>query len=60
MTTSPVARLFDRVSRVYDTPALQALVYRPTQDLALRRLRDARVKRVSTSVAGRVSSRRGV
>lgn len=46
MTTSPVARLFDRVSRVYDTPALQALVYRPAQDLALRRLRDARVERV--------------
>jgi ubiquinone/menaquinone biosynthesis C-methylase UbiE len=44
--SSPVARLFDRVSKVYDTPLLQALVYRPAQDLALRRLRAAGVKRV--------------
>jgi ubiquinone/menaquinone biosynthesis C-methylase UbiE len=42
----PVARLFDRVSRVYDTQLLQTLVYRPAQDLALRRLRAAGVKRV--------------
>lgn len=44
--TSSVARLFDRVSRVYDTTALQALVYRPAQDLALGELRAAGVRRV--------------
>lgn len=37
--TSPVTRLFDRVSKVYDTQLLQTLVYRPAQDLALDRLR---------------------
>lgn len=46
MTASPVARLFDQVSRVYDTRLLQTLVYRPAQDLALRRLRAAGSKRV--------------
>ena len=44
--TSPVARLFDRVSRVYDVGALQTLVYRPAQDLALGELRVAGVRRV--------------
>lgn len=44
--TSPVARLFDRVSRVYDTAALQAVVYRPAQDLALGELRASGVNRV--------------
>lgn len=44
--TTPVARLFDGVSRVYDTAVLQALVYRPAQDLALDELRTANARRV--------------
>ena len=43
---SPVARLFDNVSRVYDAEALQRLVYRPAQDMALAELREAGAKRV--------------
>jgi ubiquinone/menaquinone biosynthesis C-methylase UbiE len=43
---SPVARFFDRVSKVYDTRLLQALVYRPAQDLALGRLREHGAKRI--------------
>jgi ubiquinone/menaquinone biosynthesis C-methylase UbiE len=44
LSSSPVARLFNVVSRVYDADLLQTLVYRPAQDIALRRLRDAGVK----------------
>ena len=43
---SPVARFFDRVSKVYDTQLLQMLVYRPAQDLALDRLREHGAKRI--------------
>ncbi len=43
---SPVSRLFDRVARVYDVPALQRLVYRPVQDLAIAELKDAGSRRV--------------
>ena len=43
---SPVARLFDVVSRAYDQPVLQALVYRPAQNMALEQLRAAGVRRV--------------
>ena len=46
MTASPVTRLFDRVSKVYDTQLLQTLVYRPAQDMVLDILRDAGVGRV--------------
>jgi len=46
MSTSPVTRLFDRVSKVYDTQLLQTLVYRPAQDLALDRLREHGAKRI--------------
>lgn len=46
MTASPVTRLFDRVSKVYDTQLLQTLVYRPAQDLALERLREHGAKRI--------------
>lgn len=45
-SSSPVARLFDRVSRVYDQQLLQRLVYRPAQDMALRELRAAGARRV--------------
>jgi ubiquinone/menaquinone biosynthesis C-methylase UbiE len=44
--TSAVTRLFDRVSKVYDTSLLQALVYRPAQDLALDRLREHGATRI--------------
>ena len=43
---SPVARLFDAVSRSYDNPLLQRAVYRPAQNMALEELRSAGVKRV--------------
>jgi ubiquinone/menaquinone biosynthesis C-methylase UbiE len=43
---SPVARLFDVVSRAYDQPALQALVYRPAQNMALDELRAFGARRV--------------
>ena len=46
MTASPVTRLFDRVSKVYDTQLLQTLVYRPAQDLALDRLRAHGAERI--------------
>ena len=46
VSASPVARLFDRVSKVYDTQLLQTLVYRPAQDLALDRLREHGAKRI--------------
>ena len=46
MSASPVTRLFDRVSKVYDTSLLQTLVYRPAQDLALDRLREHGAKRI--------------
>ena len=46
MSASPVTRLFDRVSKVYDTQLLQTLVYRPAQDLALDRLREHGAKRI--------------
>jgi ubiquinone/menaquinone biosynthesis C-methylase UbiE len=46
VTSSPVRRLFDRVAHVYDIPALQRLVYRPAQDLAVGELRADHVKRV--------------
>jgi ubiquinone/menaquinone biosynthesis C-methylase UbiE len=45
-SSSPVARLFDQVSKVYDTQLLQRLVYRPAQDLALDRLREHGAKRI--------------
>lgn len=45
-STSPVARFFDRVSRVYDSSLLQSLLYRPGQDLALEELRTAGSRRV--------------
>ena len=41
-----VARLFDRVSRVYDVEALQRLVYRPAQEMALAELRECGARRV--------------
>ena len=44
--SSQVARVFDRVSRLYDLPALQLLVYRPAQDMAIDELRAAGSKRV--------------
>src|SRR5947208_822355 len=44
--SSPVEKLFDRVSRVYDTPALQALVYKPAQDMVLGELRRAGARTV--------------
>lgn len=34
-----VPRLFDRISRVYDTSVIQALLYRPPQDAILREVR---------------------
>ncbi len=45
-STSPVARLFDVVSRGYDQGMVQTLVYRPAQDLALGELRSADAKRI--------------
>lgn len=42
-----VPRLFDRISRVYDTSVLQAVVYRPPQDAILRELRRRVVSRVA-------------
>jgi ubiquinone/menaquinone biosynthesis C-methylase UbiE len=44
--SGPIARLFDAVSRVYDTDPVQAAIYRPAQDLVIGRLREARVRRV--------------
>lgn len=43
---SPVGRLFDAVSRGYDQPLLQRLVYRPAHDMALEELRAHGVRRV--------------
>lgn len=45
-SSSPVARLFDAVSRGYDQPLLQRFVYRPAQNMALEVLRAAGVRRV--------------
>ncbi len=42
-----VPQLFDRISRVYDTSVLQALVYRPPQDAILRELRQRDIRRVA-------------
>lgn len=44
---SNVPRLFDRLSRVYDTSVVQAVVYRPPQDAILRELRPRGVRRVA-------------
>lgn len=43
---SRVDGLFDAVARVYDTSFVQRLVYRPNQDLVMRRLRAAGSKRI--------------
>ena len=42
-----VTRLFDRVSAVYDTPAVQSLMYRPPQDEIIRELRGRDSRRVA-------------
>lgn len=42
-----VTRLFDRVSAVYDTPAVQSLMYRPPQDEIIGELRRRRAQRVA-------------
>lgn len=42
-----VPRLFDRISRVYDASLLQALVYRPPQDIIIRELRKHHTRRVA-------------
>ncbi len=44
--STPVARFFDGVSRVYDIPALQRLVYRPAQDMVIEELRGTAALRV--------------
>jgi ubiquinone/menaquinone biosynthesis C-methylase UbiE len=41
------ARAFDVVARVYDTPALQRVVYRPSQDIVVASLRLAQSRRVA-------------
>lgn len=46
MSASPVTRLFDRVSKVYDTQVVQTLVYRPAQDMALDHLREHGAQRI--------------
>jgi ubiquinone/menaquinone biosynthesis C-methylase UbiE len=42
-----VTKLFDQVSRIYDTPALQSLVYRPAQDEILAELRARGCRRIA-------------
>lgn len=42
-----VTRLFDRVSSVYDTPAVQSLMYRPPQDEILSELRRRASRRIA-------------
>lgn len=42
-----VTRLFDRVSAVYDTPAVQSLMYRPPQDEIIGELRTRGSRRVA-------------
>lgn len=46
-SVSNVPGLFDRLSRVYDTSVLQAVVYRPPQDAILRELRSHGARRVA-------------
>ncbi len=43
---APVARLFDSLSRLYDTEILQRLIYRPNQDMVLSELRKIAPSRV--------------
>ncbi len=42
-----VTRLFDRVSAVYDTPAVQSLMYRPPQDEIIGELRRRGSRRIA-------------
>jgi ubiquinone/menaquinone biosynthesis C-methylase UbiE len=44
---SSVTRLFDRLSSVYDTPAVQAVMYRPAQDEIIGELRRSGSKRIA-------------
>jgi ubiquinone/menaquinone biosynthesis C-methylase UbiE len=46
VSASPVRRVFDALSRVYDLPPVQLLVYRPAQDAVLREVRAAGARRV--------------
>jgi len=43
---APVARLFDGLSRLYDSEILQRLIYRPNQDMVLGELRKVAPSRV--------------
>jgi ubiquinone/menaquinone biosynthesis C-methylase UbiE len=45
--SAAVTRLFDRLSAVYDTPAVQSVVYRPPQDEIIRELRRRGSSRVA-------------
>ena len=44
---TPVVRLFDRLSAIYDAPLLQSLVYRPAQEAILAWLRPANPGRIA-------------
>jgi ubiquinone/menaquinone biosynthesis C-methylase UbiE len=46
VSKSPVARLFDAASRLYDAEVLQRLIYRPNQDLVLAELKANGAQRI--------------